>query len=57
MSPTYAQQHMPVLEQREPVGHAVRAMYLYSAMADLGTLTGEKAYREALEHIWQNIGG
>jgi len=55
MAPTYAQQHLPVLEQREPVGHAVRAMYLYSAMADVGTLTDEKAYQEALEPIWRNI--
>ncbi|MDG1897523.1 MAG: FAD-dependent oxidoreductase [Fuerstiella sp.] len=39
MSPTYAQQHAPVLDQQEAVGHAVRATYLYSAMADIGTFT------------------
>ena len=55
MAPTYAQQHAPVNEQREAVGHAVRATYLYSAMADVGTLTGQQAYQTALGHIWGNI--
>ena len=55
MAPTYAQQHAPVIEQKAAVGHAVRATYLYSAMADVGTLTGEPAYGEALDHIWGNI--
>ena len=55
MAPTYAQQHAPVVEQKAAVGHAVRATYLYSAMADVGTLTGEPAYGEALDHIWGNI--
>ena len=43
MAPTYAQQHAPVLEQKQAVGHAVRATYLYSGMADVGTLTGRFA--------------
>jgi len=55
MSPTYAQQHAPVIEQREAVGHAVRATYLYSAMADVGTLTQNPDYGKALDHIWSNI--
>ena len=55
MSPTYAQQHAPVTEQKEAVGHAVRATYLYSAMADVGTLTGEPAYGKALDRIWGDI--
>ena len=55
MSPTYAQQHAPVTEQKEAVGHAVRATYLYSAMADVGTLTGEPGYGKALGRIWGNI--
>ncbi len=55
MSPTYAQQHAPVTEQKEAVGHAVRATYLYSAMADVGTLTGEPAYGKALDRIWGNV--
>lgn len=55
MAPTYAQQHAPVAQQREAVGHAVRATYLYSAMADVGTLTGQPDYKKALQHIWRNI--
>ncbi|MDP6443547.1 MAG: glycoside hydrolase family 127 protein [Pirellulaceae bacterium] len=55
MSPTYAQQHAPVTEQKEAVGHAVRATYLYSAMADVGALTGEPAYALALDRIWGDI--
>ena len=55
MSPTYAQQHAPVVEQREAVGHAVRATYLYSAMADVGTLTGDNRYGKALDRIWGDI--
>ena len=55
MAPTYAQQHAPVIDQKEAVGHAVRATYQYSAMADVGTLTGEPAYGKALSRIWGNI--
>jgi uncharacterized protein len=55
LAPTYAQQQAPVLEQREPVGHAVRATYLYSAMADIGVLTDDPRYRRSLEQIWKNI--
>ncbi len=55
MSPTYAQQHKPVKEQSKAVGHAVRATYLYSAMADVGTLTQDPSYKEALGRIWENI--
>jgi len=55
MSPTYAQQHKPVKEQSEAVGHAVRATYLYAAMADVGTLTGDADYAKALDRIWGNI--
>ena len=55
LAPTYAQQHAPVAQQREAVGHAVRATYLYSAMADIGALTGQQEYQHALGHIWRNI--
>jgi DUF1680 family protein len=54
-SPTYAQQHQPVTEQRAPAGHAVRATYLYAGMADVGAMLGTARYTEALEGIWQNI--
>lgn len=55
MAPDYAQQHMPVREQRTAVGHAVRATYMYSAMADVGALTGDTTLRPALESIWHDI--
>lgn len=52
---TYAQQHEPVAEQSKPVGHAVRAAYLYSGMADVGAMQGSDRYTAALEAIWNNI--
>lgn len=55
MSPSYAQQHRPVTEQSEPVGHAVRAAYLYTGMADVGAMTGTDKYNPALNRIWTNI--
>ncbi|MBC8326193.1 MAG: glycoside hydrolase family 127 protein [Verrucomicrobia subdivision 3 bacterium] len=55
MSPTYAQQHRPVAKQTKAVGHAVRATYLYSGMADVGVLAGKTAYAKALDQIWANI--
>lgn len=51
----YAQDHQPVVEQIEAVGHAVRATYLYAAMADVATLTGDGRYVEALRRIWENV--
>ncbi|MHC4217078.1 MAG: glycoside hydrolase family 127 protein [Planctomycetota bacterium] len=51
----YAQDHIPVVEQDEPVGHAVRAMYLYSGMADVAAITGDAAYLGALDRIWENM--
>ncbi len=54
-APTYAQQHQPVKDQREAVGHCVRAMYLYTAMAQVDALTGRQDYTEALDAIWRNL--
>jgi hypothetical protein len=51
----YSQDHMPILRQEEIVGHAVRAGYLYSGVADVAALTGDKAYQEALKRIWENM--
>ena len=51
----YSQDHMPILSQDEIVGHAVRAGYLYSGVADVAALTGDKAYFKALERIWENM--
>lgn len=55
MSPTYAQQHAPVREQTEAVGHAVRAAYLYTAMAQVDALSGTNDYKQALNSIWNNL--
>lgn len=51
----YAQTHLPVLEQTEAVGHAVRAVYLYSAMADLAMEYEDAAMAEACEKLFENI--
>ena len=51
----YSQAHLPVTEQSEAVGHAVRANYMYSAMADVAALTGDSAYQEAIGRIWNNV--
>ena len=51
----YMQAHMPVREQSEVTGHAVRAMYLYSAMADLANETGDAALLEACERLLDDL--
>jgi DUF1680 family protein len=51
---TYAQDHAPVVKQTEAVGHCVRAMFLYIALADLAALTGSNAYDVALRRIWED---
>jgi len=51
----YCQDHAPVVEQSEAVGHAVRAGYLYSGMADVAALTGDEAYVAALDRIWEDV--
>ena len=53
----YSQAHKPVVEQDEAVGHAVRASYLYSGVADVAALTGDTAYFHALTRIWENMAG
>ena len=51
---TYAQDHEPVIQQAEAVGHAVRATYLYIPLADLAALTGRPDYLGAVDRIWQD---
>jgi hypothetical protein len=53
----YSQAHLPVPEQSEAVGHAVRAAYMYSGMADVAALTGDTSYIGAIGRIWDNIVG
>lgn len=51
----YNQAHLPVREQDEAVGHAVRAVYLYSGMADIARLTGDDTLLEACRTLWNNM--
>lgn len=51
----YYQAHKPVREQEEAVGHAVRAGYLYSGMADMARLTGDEELLAACKRLWDNI--
>jgi uncharacterized protein len=51
----YSQAHLPVREQSQAVGHAVRAVYMYSAMADLARLTGDAELLEACRRLWSNV--
>ncbi len=53
--PSYMQDHLPVTQQFYAVGHAVRAGYLYSAMADLAIETKDRKYIPAMDSIWNDI--
>jgi DUF1680 family protein len=54
-SGSYWQDHKPVVEQEEAIGHAVRAGYLYAGMADVAALTGDAQYLKAIDRIWENM--
>lgn len=54
-NPEYNQAHLPVREQKVAVGHSVRAVYMYTAMADVALLTGEEELAEACRTLWDNI--
>ncbi|WP_132957163.1 glycoside hydrolase family 127 protein [Rhizobium sp. BK251] len=51
----YGQAHQPVREQKKVVGHAVRAMYLYSGMADIATEYNDDSLTAALETLWDDL--
>lgn len=51
----YSQDHKPILEQDEIVGHAVRAGYLFSGVADVAALTNDSVYFDAITRIWDNM--
>ncbi len=53
-TPEYCQAHLPVREQREAVGHVVRALYLYSAMADLALELDDSSLFEACKALWES---
>src|SRR5215831_13905348 len=51
----YNQSHIKVVDQSEAVGHAVRATYMYSGMADVAALTGDSSYVNAIDRLWDNV--
>jgi DUF1680 family protein len=51
----YNQSHVPVREQDKVVGHAVRAMYLYSAMADLAAESSDQGLHDACVRLWRDL--
>jgi len=53
----YMQDHQPILEQSEAVGHAVRAVYMYCGIADVAVLTSDLSYVKIIDRIWENVVG
>ena len=51
----YAQDVLPVKEQKEITGHAVRAMYLYTGAADVAAQTGDADYMKAMRNVWEDV--
>jgi hypothetical protein len=51
----YSQDHLPVIQQSEAVGHVVRAMYMYAAMTDVAAIFKNSDYFEAINRLWENI--
>ena len=51
----YYQAHMPVRQQPDAVGHSVRALYLYSGMADVAAVTGDAELKQACERLWRSV--
>jgi len=51
----YAQDLVPVKEQKEITGHAVRAMYMYTGAADVAAHTGDKDYLSAMRTVWEDV--
>lgn len=51
----YCQAHKPVREQEDAVGHSVRALYMYSGMADVARETGDKELAKACKRLWESV--
>lgn len=51
----YNQDHVPVTEQSEAVGHAVRAEYMYAGMADIAAIYQDQSYSNSLDNLWDNV--
>jgi DUF1680 family protein len=52
---SYSQDHIPVIEQDEAVGHAVRAVYMYAGMTDIAGIMNDSSYLMAVDRIWENV--
>jgi DUF1680 family protein len=55
MNQEYSQSHIKVVDQHTAVGHSVRATYMYTGMADVAALTGDKQYLAAIDDIWHDV--
>jgi uncharacterized protein len=51
----YSQAHKKVIDQHDAVGHAVRATYMYTGMADVAALSGNQQYLKAIDDIWRDV--
>lgn len=51
----YNQDHVPVVQQDEAVGHAVRAVYMYAGMTDIAALFNDSTYMNATDKLWENV--
>lgn len=52
---SYSQDHIPVTQQTEITGHAVRALYMYAGMTDIAAVYNDKAYLKAVNSMWSNL--
>ncbi len=52
---THCQDHLPAVEQKEAVGHAVRAAYMYAGMTDIAAIMNDSHYQEAIDNLWENV--
>jgi hypothetical protein len=51
----YCQDDTPIERLKDAKGHAVRALYMYSAIADIAAITGDRAYLDALDRLWDSV--
>ncbi len=55
--PAYCQDEVPIKDQKEITGHAVRAMYMYTGVADVAAVTNDPGYVTAMKTIWEDVIG
>ena len=54
-TPEYCQDKVPIKDQKEITGHAVRAMYLYTGAADVGAAKNDTGYMKAMKTVWEDV--